>query len=54
MTAALQKIAVHAVLELCTHSKYQHMRLELLFHVVCLIFASRYGSFSIVQRKVTF
>ncbi len=38
MTAALQKIAVHAVLELCTHSKYLHMRLELLFHVVCLIF----------------
>ncbi len=36
----LQKIALHVVLELCTRCRYQHMRIviELLFHVVCLIF----------------
>ncbi len=33
----LQKIALHAVLELCTRCKYLHMRIELLFHVVILI-----------------
>ncbi len=34
----LQKIALHVVLELCTRCRYQHMRIELLVHVVCLIF----------------
>ena len=32
-----QKFAVYPVLELCTHCRYQHMRIELLFHMVSLI-----------------
>ena len=32
-----QKFVVPAVLELCTRCRYQHMRIELLFHVVSLI-----------------
>ncbi len=36
-TDYFQKIAVHAVLELCIRCRYQHMRIELLFYVVCLI-----------------
>ena len=32
-----QKFAVYTVLELCTHCRYQHMRIELLFHMVSLI-----------------
>ena len=32
-----QKFVVPTVLELCTHCRYQHMRIELLFHVVSLI-----------------
>ncbi len=33
-TEIFQKFAVQAVLELCAHCRYQHMRIELLFHVV--------------------
>ncbi len=33
-TEIIQKFAVRAMLELCTHCRYQHMRIELLFHVV--------------------
>ena len=33
-TEIFQKFAVHTVLELCTHCRYQHMRIELLFHMV--------------------
>ena len=32
-----QKFFVPTVLELCTHCRYQHMRIELLFHMVSLI-----------------
>ena len=32
-----QKFAVYAVLELCARCRYQHMRIELLFHMVSLI-----------------
>ena len=32
-----QKFFVHAVFELCARCRYQHMRIELLFHMVSLI-----------------
>ncbi len=33
-TEIFHKFAVHTVLELCARCRYQHMRIELLFHVV--------------------
>ncbi len=47
----LKKIAVHAVLEPRAPRRYLHMRIELLFHVVFLIFCLEVGTVRSVSTK---